>query len=174
MSRRTRRHTYTAMLALAASAVLVSSAAGTSQTRPRPQRFTFRGATIHGVDTPIRVVATGPINGTGIAYDKDNPGGRTGTLTMRFQRGSVFITNESHSLVAHPNYQLCTVKIVERGTYKIIGGTRHFRRATGHGTYVDHRKLIGGRSASGQCAGRNAPLSAVYDVVTMTGPAALR
>lgn len=173
MSAKARRHACMAILALAASAVLVSGAAGTSPIRLRPQRFTLRGATIHGVDKPIRVVATGPISGTGIAHDKDNPGGRTGMLTIRLQLGSVFITNASRSLVADPNYQLCTVKIVERGTYRIVGGTAHFRRAAGHGTYVNHRKLVGGRTRTGKCAGRNAPLRAVYDVVTLTGTADL-
>jgi hypothetical protein len=160
-----------AALTLAAIALLATLAGAAQRTNPRAERITLHGATVHGVDKPIRVTATGPINGHGTAQDKDNPNGK-GVLILYLAGGNVSITNKTTSLKAKMNPGPCTATITERGTFKIVGGTRHYAHATGNGTYTNHRKLIGARTPNGTCAGRNAPPQAVYDKIVLTGEAA--
>lgn len=160
-----------AALTLAAIALLATLATEAQGTNARAEHITLRGAIIHGVDNPIRVIATGPINGHGTAKDDDNPNG-TGVLTLYLADGKVFITNKTASLNAKMNARQCTATITERGAFKIAGGTGHYVHARGTGTYANRRKLIGSRAPSGTCAGRSAPPQAVYDTVVLTGEAA--
>jgi hypothetical protein len=159
---------------LAAAAAVVSLAWAAPGARLHPERITLRGAIIHGVDTPIQVSAAGPISGHGTAQDKDNPNGKSGVLTLDLPKGSVFITNQTTSLATKVDRRRCRATITERGTFKMVGGTRFFAHASGNGTYTNVRKLIGGRTHSGQCAGRNAPPQAVYEKVVLTGKAEIR
>jgi hypothetical protein len=159
-----------AALTLAATAFLATLADPAQGTGASAERISVRGATIHGVDKPIRASAAGPINGRGTAKDKDNPRGK-GVLTLFLPAGKVFITNKTVSLKANVNRGQCTATIFERGTFKIIGGTRQYAHATGSGTYTNRRKLVGSRTPSGACAGRNAPPEAVFSRVVLTGDA---
>jgi len=160
-----------ATLALAAIALLATLAGAAQGRRTRAERITLSGATVHGVDTPIRVTATGPINGHGTAKDDDNPNGK-GVLTLYLPNGKVSITNKTTSLKAKMNASQCTATLTERGTFEIVGGTGRYEHATGNGAYTNRRKLIGSRTPNGTCAGRNAPPQAAYDTVVLTGEAA--
>lgn len=163
--------TVAATLALAAIALLATLTGAAQGRRTRAERITLRGATVHGVDTPIRLTATGPINGHGTAKDDDNPNGK-GVLILYLRNGNVSITNKTTSLKAKMNTRQCTATITERGTFKIVGGTGHYQHAKGNGTYTNRRKLIGARTPTGAWAGRSAPPQAAYDTVTLTGEAA--
>lgn len=163
--------TVAATLMLAAIALLAMLAGAAQGTSARAERITLRGAIVHGVDTPIRVTATGPVNGHGTAKDNDSPNGN-GVLVLYLRNGNVSITNKTSSLKAKVNARRCTATITERGTFKIVGGTKHYTHATGNGTYTNRRHLIGARTRNGKCAGRNAPPQAVYDTVVLTGRAA--
>ncbi|MBV8735603.1 MAG: hypothetical protein JO342_16725 [Solirubrobacterales bacterium] len=166
-----RATTVVATLALAAIALLATLTGAAHGTSRGAERITLRGVTVHGVDKPIRVTATGPINGHGTAKDDDNPNGK-GVLILYLQNGEVSITNKTTSLEAKLNARRCTATITERGTFEIVGGTGQYKRATGNGTYTNRRKLIGARTPNGSCAGRSAPPQAAYDNVVLTGEAA--
>ena len=150
---------------LVAAASVAAAASATQQ----PQRFIFTGNTIRGVDQPMRVTASGPISGSGGAVDKDNPDGKTGTLTFSLPLGKVIVTNRATSLAAHPNPRACIAKIVERGTFAVVRGTGHYAGVHGSGTYVRNSKIVGARDAAGKCLGRSKQPAAVDNVVTMTG-----
>jgi hypothetical protein len=149
--------------------IAAASVAAAAYATQQPQRFTLTGNTIHGVDQPMRVTASGPISGGGGAVDRDNPDGKTGTLTFTLPLGKVIATNRATSLATHPNPRACVAKIVERGTFAIVRGTRHYAGVHGSGTYVRNSKIVGARDATGRCLARSKQPAAVYNVVTMTG-----
>ena len=155
------------LVALAVAAAVTAAAYAGQQA----QRFTLTGNTIHGIDQPMHVTASGPINGSGRAIDKDSPDGKTGTLTFDLPRGKVILTNRATSLVTHPNPKACIAKIVERGTFAIVRGTSAYAGAHGNGTYIRDSKIVGARDAQGACLTRNKQPAAVYNVVTLTGTA---
>lgn len=159
------RITIPALLALAA-AIAVTAAQAAPQ-----QRFTLTGTTIHGKDSPIRVTSAGPISGTGTAVDRDSK--TKDELTIRFRKGTLRITSKEGPVTAKPNYRTCTAALTAHGTFLIVGGSGAYASASGSGTYVRHDRLVGGRTPSGKCAGRNATPAAVYDHVTMTGTSSL-
>jgi hypothetical protein len=161
-----------AALSLAGAGATITTVAGASGRTLHAQRFTMQGATVNGVDRPIHVTATGPIAGHGTAKDKDSPGGRSGRLTFHLPAGNIFLPNTTTSSTAHVDLRRCRVKILERGTFTIAGGTKRYRHAIGHGTYVDHRTIVGRRTSSGRCASRRTPPKAVYDAAILTGEAA--
>ena len=163
--------TVAATLTMAAIALFATLAGAAQGTSARAERITLHGAAVHGVDTPIRVTAAGPITGHGTARDDDKPNGK-GVLILYLPNGKVSITNKTTSLKAKVNARQCTATITERGTFEIVGGSGHYTHATGNGTYTNRRELIGARTPNGACAGRNAPPQAVHDAVVLLGEAA--
>jgi hypothetical protein len=160
-------------LALAISAGAATVAAASTDASSKAERFTLSGATIRGVDRPLRVTAVGPIAGSGTARDKDGAA-RHDTLVFHLAKGTVTVSADEKSIAAHPDFHTCTAKIVAQGTFTITGGTRAFHGATGNGTFTRHTSIIGGRNSSGACLPKSAPPKAVYNTVTMIGKAALR
>jgi hypothetical protein len=159
-----------AALAISAGAASVATASTTASSRG--ERFTLSGATIRGVDSPLRVTAIGPIAGSGTVQDKDGAA-RHDTLVFHLAKGTVTLSADEKSIVAHPDFHTCTVKIVAQGTFTITGGTGAFHAANGNGTFTRHTSIIGGRNSSGACLPKSAPPKAVYNTVTMTGKASV-
>jgi hypothetical protein len=159
--------------ALTASIFLAAAAAGeASGSKLLAQRFTLSGETIQGIDKTIRVVAAGPISGTG-TVSAPNTASRLDRLTLHLAKGSVFLVVAEKTVAAHPDYRTCTAKINGDGTFTITGGTRAFQGARGSGTFSRQSTLIGGRGASGKCLGSNAVPKAVHTTSTLIGKAAL-
>jgi hypothetical protein len=160
-------------LALTAAALLiVPTVSRASRAQPLPQRFTLSATTIRGVDKPIHVVAAGPISGIGtLAAPKH--ASRHERLTIHFAKGSVSLLVAETFFAAHPNFRTCSAKMVGRGTFKITGGSGSFHGATGKGTFNRHSTMIGERSPSGACAGKNTPPKAVYTTSALVGKATL-
>lgn len=139
----------------------------------QPQHFVLSGKTVHGKGYPMHVTAAGPIAGSGLGVGVHLKNGSDRT-TLRLANGTVVISSHQTALSAKPNYRTCTAAILERGIFTIVSGTGSYAGVTGAGTYVRRSHLIGARSASGACLGRNAQPAAVYDHVTLTGTATLR
>ena len=159
-------------LALAISVGAATVATASTTTSSRGERFTLSGATIRGVDRPLRVTAVGPITGSGTVQDKDGAA-RHDTLVFHLANGTVTLTANETSIAAHPDFHTCTAKIVAHGTFTITGGTGAFHLVKGNGTFTRHTSIIGGRNSSGACLPKNASPKAVYNTVTMTGKASV-
>lgn len=159
-------------LAVATSAGAATVATASTNASSRAERFVLSGATIRGVDKPLRMTAVGPIAGSGTVQDKDGAS-RHDSLTFHLAKGTVFVTTDEKSIVARPDFNTCTARIVAQGTFTITGGTRAFHAATGNGAFTRHSRIIGGRNSSGACLPKNAPPKAIYNTVTMIGNAAL-
>lgn len=157
-------------VALAAGAATVATAS--SSAASKAERFTLSGATIRGVDKPLRVTAVGPIAGSGTVHDKDGAA-RNDTLVFHLANGTVTLTANETSIAAHPDFHTCTAKIIAHGNFTITAGTGTFHDATGNGTFTRQTRIIGGRNSSGSCLPKNAPPKAVYNTVTMTGNASV-
>lgn len=135
---------------LAALATTTATAiAATQSASPHPERFTFSGKTIRGHEGPIKLRATGPIHGKGTVRLTEH--GNTSHATFYLTAGKVFITFTGTRLVPHPHPQACTATFEYDGTFKINGGTRQYRHATGHGTFTEHRTYTGQRDHTGHC-----------------------
>lgn len=113
------------------------------------QRFTMSGKTIGGTQRPIKVTATGLIHGTGTAAFVEH--GNTSNGVFRLPNGNLFITFTGTKFSSHRAPQACTATVEYQGTFTIHGGTRAYRRATGKGTFAEHRKYVGQRDKSGNC-----------------------
>jgi hypothetical protein len=158
------------------SAICATAAAGTvayANGAASTQRFTLTTKTVDGTDTPIRLVAAGPSQGLGTVQLKSSRDNRVDHMTLQLKNGTVFLVATEKSFVVHPNLRTCIAISSGQGTFTINGGTSAFHGASGHGTYVRHATLIGGRGPSGACLGRTAPLKATILTVVLTGTAAL-
>jgi hypothetical protein len=160
----------TLALAISAGAAIVATAS--TNVSSKAERFTLSGATIRGVDRPLRVTAVGPIAGSGTVQDKDGAA-RHDTLVFHLAKGTVTVTADEKSIVAHPDFHTCTAKIVAHGSFTITGGTGALHAANGNGTFTRHTNIIGGRNSSGACLPKSAPPKAIYNTVTMTGDASV-
>ena len=159
---------------LAPAAVLVQAAEGhPAGPTPAAQHFTMSSRTVHGVDKPTRVRATGPIRGAG-PVKVPATAGRVNRFTFQLARGSVIAVAREHSSASHPDLTRCIDIETGRGHFKITGGTRAFRHATGKGTYTRRTTITGARDSSGKCLGQQATPIAIKTVTRMTGQAALR
>jgi hypothetical protein len=140
-----------AVLAAAAVATVGgTAAAGASDAARAPQRFTVYSANIANKDAPLLVQATGRIAGIGTATAKEDRAGDRVPLTFKLPRGKLFVT--AHDKFAwKPDLTTCTATGRATGRYKITGGTRAYRGATGHGTFVEKGAAIGVRGAHGRC-----------------------
>lgn len=157
----------TALLAAAAvTAIPAISTAATSQ-----ERFTYSGKTVRGKAGPIRIVATGPIHGSGRATFVEH--GNTSKGTFHLAAGDLYLTFTGKRLVTHPDTSTCTATIDYSGTFTIRGGTHRYRTASGRGTFREHRKLTGQRDQSGACLPHASP-EAITAVSNARGTATLR
>jgi hypothetical protein len=147
---------------LAATTAATTAAAMQAPSSHR-ERFTISGKTIRGREGPIKVLATGPIHGTGTARFIEH--GNISNGTFHLPDGKVFITFTGTRFVFHPRPRACSGTFQYDGTYTIHGGTRRYRHATGKGTFTEHRKYIGQRDRTGHCLPQRPPaiITAVND-----------
>jgi hypothetical protein len=163
-------------LVVVAGAVCTTAAAATvasANPAASTQRFTLTTRTVHGKDSPIRVIGAGPIGGVGTVQLRSSPDNRVDHMTLHLANGTVFVVATEKSFAVHPDLRKCIATTIGHGTFTIDGGTNAFRGARGHGTYLRRGVLIGARSKKGTCLGRKAPPAGTSTTVAMTGTVAL-
>lgn len=128
-------------------AAQAAAAAGPSQPN---QRFMMTARTTNGKDGPLRVRAWGVIDDRGLFRIADRR--RTSSGVFRLGHGTVRIRFVHGRITVHPDPAACRVSFEDRGgSFTIRGGTGRYAHASGHGTYVEKRLLVGARSSSGAC-----------------------
>jgi hypothetical protein len=165
----------TRLVAVAGAVCAAAAAATVASANPAAsaQRFTLTTNTVHGKDSPVRVIASGPIGGVGTVRLKSSRDNRVDHMTLQLPNGTVVLVATEKSFAVHPDPRKCIATSIGRGTFTIDGGTNAFRGARGHGTYQRRGVLIGARNRKGACLGRKAPLAGTSTTVAMTGTAAL-
>jgi hypothetical protein len=158
-------------LAVITSTIGLASAA-TGAAAARAERITLTGTSAGTTNSPIRAVATGPIKGVGTAKIQ-SARNHTEPTTLHFPNGTVHAIAIQKSQTFHLNTQKCTAINDSHGTLTITGGSRAFRGARGHLTYHTRAVLVGARSSSGTCLGKNAPPTSTSIKSTATGTATL-
>lgn len=156
--------TATAALALAASALGASG----------HQKIVLTDTSSHGKQSPIHVLAAGPLTGSGTAVLADSSSNsRVDHLTVRFPKGVLrLVAIEKHTKVT-PHLTSCYAVNTGEGSWTISGGSGAYRGATGRGTYERHGVLYGAHSASGACIGRSAPPARTRERIVLTGSVTL-
>jgi hypothetical protein len=160
------RKTRVITLAIAAAFPLLTVTTAAHAAPRTAEKFVATFQTLKGVDQPVRVAATGPVQGAGVATqtEKDTPTGEVVHFTWHFAHGTVTLEAiEDFSLDFDPTS--CTAKATGTGTWTIIDGTGAYTGASGNGTFTDHGSLTGSRDASGACQGPDsggAPKTAIF------------
>lgn len=161
-----------ALAVIAATVGLAWAATAVAGARTASERITLTGTSTGTKNSPIHVVATGPIKGIGTATIGSGPNG-TEPTTLHLRNGTVHAIAIQKAQRIQFNPKKCTGTNDSRGTFTITGGTKAFRGARGHLTYHTHAVLVGARSRSGACLGKSAPPSFTSIKSTATGTATL-
>jgi hypothetical protein len=160
-----------AIVPILAATTVATMAATVQASSSHREHFMISGKTIRGKEGPIKVLASGPIRGTGTARFIEH--GNISNGTFRLPGGKVFITFSGTRFVPHLHPRACTATFEYDGTYTIHGGTRLYRNATGKGAFTEHRTYIGQRDETGHCL-RQAPPAIITAVNHARGSATLR
>jgi hypothetical protein len=166
-----RTRSIVAIVTILAAISAATTAAAVQALSSHRERFTISGKTIRGKEGPIKVLATGPIDGTGTIRFVEH--GNTSNGAIHLPDGKVFITFTGTRFVSHPHPRACTGTFEYDGTYTIHGGTRLYRHATGNGTFTEQRKYMGQRDKTGHCLPQ-APPAIITAVNHAHGTATLR
>ena len=169
MKARVKTATAIAVVTAAALPIGAATAAGHNS----HERFILSGKTTGTKSSPTKVVASGPIRGKGTVRVRSSADNRVDHMTLKLHGGTVSLVAVEKSFSVHPNLSQCNANSVGQGTFKITGGTKAFRGASGRGTYKRHSLLVGSRAPDGTCLGQNAPLAATNYKVVMTGDVTL-
>jgi hypothetical protein len=138
-----------AITATAAACAVTPPALARTTVRSGTERFTMSGTTIGATAGPVRVVARGPIRGSGTARLVEHGARSSGTL--RLPAGRVFVTFVGRHRAIHRHARRCSATIAFSGRFAIRGGTGRYAGAAGHGTFTEHRRLTGARTSHGAC-----------------------
>lgn len=154
--------------AAAAVPVLPALASG-----PSHQRFTMTFASVGGKDRPVRVVAAGPIHGTGTMTQhlvKETAHGGILAATIKLPDGKVRLRVRDHESI-RLDPRSCTARQLGNGTWKIVSGTGAYRGAAGSGTFVRRAFIVGAFDDSARCLGESAAPTAEAGTVVTDGTA---
>jgi hypothetical protein len=163
-------HTTLAGLAGVLALVAPAAVAGTADAAPPTETWVMPSQTIHGSDNPIRISASGPIQGAGLLTQdfEMTDAGPVVHAVWHFRNGEVFAdATEDYALDFDP--VSCTAKSTATGTWTITGGTGAYAGATGHGTFRGTGSLVGERDANGGCLGPDSGADPKVSVSTLRG-----
>jgi hypothetical protein len=172
----TMRKTIAALAGLTALAATSLAGATSAQAAPmRTESIVMTSVSLNGVDRPTRVVALGPIHGSGLEtqVEQDTETGAIVHSIWHFAHGTVTSDAvENYSLDFDPT--TCTARAIGTGTWTITGGTGAYAGARGHGTFTDRGVLVGARDGHGQCQGpdSNVPPRITVSILFGAGTAA--
>jgi hypothetical protein len=154
------------VLALTAPA----AAAGTADATPATETWVMPSQTIHGSDHPIRISASGPIQGAGVLTQdfEMTDDGPVVHAVWHFRDGDVLAdATEDYALDFDP--VSCTGKATATGSWTITGGTGAYAGATGQGTFSGSGSLVGERDDRGGCLGPDSGADPRISVSTLRG-----
>jgi hypothetical protein len=104
--------------------------------RCSPEQFVLQQTTVGNVVTQNRVIANGPVFGTG----SDDLGVQTNTFSRFSLPGLLRRVNVPHTGIAFPsvNLALCVASVNQLGVWRFAGGPvgSLFRNSIGNGTYL--------------------------------------
>lgn len=167
------RHRLALALAAGVTAAAVVPVLPALAAGPSHQRFTMTFISVGGKDHPVRVVAAGPIHGTGTLTEhvvKETPHGGVLAATIKLPDGKVRLRvhdRESMRL----DLRSCTARQVGHGTWTIVSGTGAYRGASGSGTFVRRALIVGAFDADARCLGESAPPAAQAGTIVTDGTA---
>jgi hypothetical protein len=119
------------------------------------------------------VLASGAVLGVGTETDNQNSANPVQPFqaTLSFAKGAVAETVSNQPPSVHFNPVTCVLRIVQRGSFQVTGGTGVFATASGGGTSTTHVTVISRRAANGTCDQQAPPLLAlviVHETGTLT------
>ncbi|MDQ6949577.1 MAG: hypothetical protein M3256_25845 [Actinomycetota bacterium] len=107
-------------------------------------------------DAPGRVIAVGPVSGTGVtkllSHDEGPNGSFTDVYSLKLGSGSIVFTQTGTEDFPF-DAASCSATASGQGTFTLGGGTGAFSGVTGSGRFSQRGKIIGSRSSSGACLG---------------------
>lgn len=167
------RHRLTLALAAGVTAAAVVPVLPALASGPSHQRFTMTFASIADKDRPVRVVAAGPIQGTGTMTQrvvKETSHGDVLAATLKLPAGKVRLRVHDHESM-RLDLRSCTARQVGKGTWRIVSGTGAYRGASGSGTFVRRALIVGAFDDSARCLGESAPPAAQAGTIVTDGTA---
>lgn len=173
------RSTRSTRLGLAAALVVGATAAAAVPalpalaSGPSHQRFTMTFVSVGGKDRPIRVVAAGPIQGSGTMTQrlvKGTPHGAVLAATIKLPGGKVRLRVRDHESM-RLDLRSCTARELGHGTWTIVSGTGAYRTASGSGTFVRRGLIVGAFDQDAHCLGQAAAPAAETGTVVTDGTA---
>jgi hypothetical protein len=163
MFRHRNRLIATAGAALATAAMVVSGALAASATTTATATEHFQIVTNSATSHKYSLIAYGAFTAHGTDVE-----GRHNLARFVFSNGTLKIKHSNGKGTQSFNPRTCLLKINERGSYKIVGGTGAYRGVSGHGTY--HLQIVGiGAKVGGKCSQRAAPV-AFQQIIQASGP----
>ncbi len=147
--------------AVVATGTIVSTSVLTASAAPRAATEHFQIVSVG--NSPNDVILWGSV--TGHAIDVENHANTVSVL--KFSNGTMTIKHPVKSASQNFNPKTCFGTIVEHGTYKITGGTRAYKGASGSGKYQATILIIAAKS-HGHCSQTKQPV-AVHVVIDATG-----
>jgi hypothetical protein len=116
------------------------------------------------------VLASGAIHGVGTETDNENSANPVQPFqaTLSFAKGAVLETVQNGPPSVQFSPTTCVLRLLERGSFQVTGGTGSFAAASGGGTTTTHVTIIDRRAANGTCDQQAPPLLALV-VVHETG-----
>ncbi len=107
-------------------------------------------------DAPGRVIAVGPVTGTGVTELLNHDDGPDGTFTdvysLKLSSGSIVFTQTGTEDFPF-DAASCSATASGQGTFTLSGGSGAFAGVTGSGRFTQRGKIIGSRSSTGACLG---------------------
>jgi hypothetical protein len=131
----------------------------------------FQAVTASATATKQPVIAWGPFAAGGVDHESTS-NANTSTDLFVFSGGSFKVTHTGKSMSQGGNAKTCFFKFVEKGTYKLSGGTGKYKGISGHGTFTVTAIAIAAKTKAGKC-NQNANPVAFQQIISASGPATL-